>query len=403
MNRVVKMNKALFCRAAFGSSLAILAAAFTPLCSAQYTNGIYAEFNTSMGSYTCVLYYAYAPKAVANFIGLATGQRGWLDLPSGVVKTNPFYNGTTFHRVIAGFMNQGGSPNGQGTDGPGYVFVDEFTPSLRHDGFGVLSMANSGKDSNGSQYFITVAPTPWLNDVHTIFGRLFGGSNVVYAINHVATNANSKPLTNVVVNSLNIRRIGAAASAFDIHTNGLPLVTNLHLQITRAGANVSLSFSNRLYADNRIYASSNLTAWTGTKLAIELAAPVTNSVPQSITAPSQFFRAAQIQYPTSTLSPKTVDGRTLALTFTNGTSGTLTITFDSSSGGTYAFPPRAPGTVTSYTWYQLPYNGQVWPIYYSGLVTMTLALNFDTALAGSFTGKAYAPTPFTMGGSFTLN
>ena len=99
-------------------------------CRAQYadTNGIFAEFNTSMGSYTCRLEFALAPLACANFIGLATGQRAWLDLPSGVVKTNPFYDGTMFHRVIAGFMNQGGSPNALGTDGPGYSFVDEFNP-----------------------------------------------------------------------------------------------------------------------------------------------------------------------------------------------------------------------------------------------------------------------------------
>ena len=114
-----------------------------PSVRAQYTNGIYAEFNTSMGSYTCRLEYAFAPKAVANFIGLANGQRAWLDLTNGLARTRPFYDGTTFHRVIAGFVIQGGSPNGFGTDGPGYQFTDEFTNSLRHDGFGVLSMANS--------------------------------------------------------------------------------------------------------------------------------------------------------------------------------------------------------------------------------------------------------------------
>src|ERR1044072_9228902 len=105
----------------------------TPRCSAQYTNGIFAEFNTSMGNYTCVLYHAYAPKAVANFIGLATGKRASLDLNSGVVKTNPFYNGLTFHRVITNFVIQAGSPNGLGTDGPGYAFVDEITNTLQFD------------------------------------------------------------------------------------------------------------------------------------------------------------------------------------------------------------------------------------------------------------------------------
>ena len=115
------MNNPIFCRTAFSSALAATLLLFGFPSRAQYagTNGIFAEFNTSMGSYTCRLEYVLAPKACANFIGLATGQRSWLDLPSGVVKTNPFYDGTTFHRVIAGFMNQGGSPNRQGTDGPG--------------------------------------------------------------------------------------------------------------------------------------------------------------------------------------------------------------------------------------------------------------------------------------------
>lgn len=380
---------------------------------AAYTNGIYAEFNTSMGSFTCRLEYAIAPKATANFIGLATGQRSWLDLSSTQVKTNSFYSGTTFHRVIAGFMNQGGSPNGLGNDGPGYAFIDEFSPSLRFDRFGVLAMANSGPDSNGAQFFITATnSTPWLNDVHTIFGRLYGGSNVVYAINHVTTDANAKPLTNVVLQTINIRRVGPAAEGVDINTNGLPLVTNLNLKIAGAGTNVSLTFSNRLYADNRLYASTNFTNWAGTRLGIEITAPVTNSVIRSAGAPYHFFRAVQIQYPSSTLAPKTVAGRTATLTFTNGATGTLVIVFNSTGGGTYTYN-GTPGNLFDYTWWQEPFNGKFWPIGFTGIVDldMTLALNFDTALAGGFTGTVYpapyyypnAPNAYPVAGSFTLS
>ncbi len=411
MNGDVQMKNELFRRALFRLSFAAALAVFSPLCSAQYTNGIYAEFNTSMGSYTCRLESALAPKAVANFIGLATGQRGWLDLPSGVVKTNPFYNGTTFHRVMPGFMNQGGSPNGLGTDGPGYTFVDEFTPSLRHDGFGVLSMANSGKDSNGAQYFITVEPTPWLNDEHTIFGRLYGGSNVVYAINNVATNGNSKPLTNIVVNAINIRRIGPAAVAFDIHTNGLPVVTNLTLSIAKSGTNISLSFSNRLYADTRIYASGYLTNWGWLGLGMDLTGVPTNSFTRGYTNNSQFFRAAQIQYPASTLAPKTLSGRVLTVVFTNGFTGTLIVTPNSSNGGSYTYNGTA-GTLAYCYWRQEPYNGKLWPIGFNGVLNFDLAmmLNFDTASAGGFSGKIYpppyyypnAPVTYDVAGSFSL-
>jgi cyclophilin family peptidyl-prolyl cis-trans isomerase len=400
VNRDVQMNNAFFRRVVAQLVVAATLLVFTSIGSAQYTNGIYAEFNTSLGSYTCALYYAQSPKAVANFIGLATGQRAWLDLPSGVVKTNPFYNGTIFHRVIAGFMIQGGSPNGVGTDGPAYSFVDEFTNTLRFDSFGVLAMANSGPDSNGSQYFVTVSPQPGLNDVHTIFGKLYGGSNVVYAINHATTDGNDKPLTNVVVQSVNIRRIGTAANAFDISTNGLPLVTNLNLKIARAGANVSLTFSNRLYADNRLYSSSNLSSWTANQLGIETVAPVSNTNLESAGAPAQFFRAAQIQYPSSTLAPKNMLNRTLTLSFNAGV-GTIVIAFDSSGGGAYTYSGGSPGTVTSYTWLQQPYNGKLWPIYYSGLVPMTLALNYTNTTSGTFTGTAYSGTPFDVSGSFS--
>src|SRR5215831_11205853 len=144
--------------------------------------GIFAEFNTTMGSFTCRLDYAYAPKAVANFIGLATGQKSWVDQNTGAIKNEPYYDGILFHRIAFiqnGLIIQSGSRNGQGTDGPAYSFVDEFSPSLRYGGAGVLGMANSGTNSNGAQFFITLASEPVLNDHYTIFGELTGGTNVV--------------------------------------------------------------------------------------------------------------------------------------------------------------------------------------------------------------------------------
>lgn len=372
---------------------------------AQYTNGIYAEFNTSMGSFTCRLDYVLAPKACANFIGLATGQHAWLDLPSGVTKATPFYNGTTFHRVIAGFMNQGGSRNAMGTDGPGYTFVDEFSPALRHDGFGVLSMANSGPDSNGSQYFITVSAQPQLDDVHSVFGRLYGGSNVVYAINHVATDANDKPLTNVTVNSVLIRRIGTEASSFDITAQGLALVTNLNCSLSRAGTNVSVSFSNRLHADNRFYSSTNLMNWTGSSLGIEVAAGFSNSVARSASLPGEFYRMAQVQYPPSLFVPPTVFGRTIALNLPSG-GGTVTITFDHAGGGSYTWTAGNPGTLVFYAWRQDAYRGRFLPIYFSTIVPMTLHLDFDSPTGGTYKGTAMPNYPssfnsFPVSGTFT--
>jgi len=363
----------------------------SPDLRAQYTDGLYAEFQTSLGNFTNRLEYSLAPKAVASFVGLATGERPWLDLPSGVVKTNPFFDGLTFHRVIAGFVIQAGSPNGQGTDDAGYAFVDEFDPSLRHDAFGVLSCANSGPDSNGSQFFVTAGPTPWLNDVHTVFGKLYGGSNVVYAINHVATGADEKPLTNVFINRVIIRRIGAAAQAFNLHAQGLPTLTNLNLKIAKSGpTTATLTFSNRPYADNRIYFSPNLAAWTGQELGIEVGPVVSPTLTATTDQPQEFFRLAQIQYPTSTLAPERLHNRILTLKFTQGRTNTVVVNFNASGGGTYT-DNGSPGVLIGYNWTQLPYNGRLWPISFAVPLNrdFTLKLNFATATNGTFTGTEF--------------
>lgn len=369
-------------------------------------DGIFAEFNTSMGSFTCRVEYAKAPKASANFIGLATGQRAWLDLPSGVVKTTPFFDGQIFHRVIAGFMNQGGSPNGQGTDGPGYTFLDEFDPTLRHDRFGILSSANSGPDSNGSQFFVTVGPTPWLDDVHTAFGELVGGSNVVYAINNVATDGSppggqNKPLTDIVLNSVVIRRVGAAAQAFDIHTQGLPDVTPLMSSIAKIGTNVSLTYSNQLNVDNRLYSTTNLIDWSGKSLGIEVKAPVSDELQREIVGGKEFFHMAQVRYHDSLHVPRNRLGATVTLNFTTG-QGTLILSFNGVGTGTYDLNGSL-GNITFYNWIQDPYRGRLKPILYSGLIPMDLHLDHDSSTNGTFKGTAYPSVgnPFPVAGLFS--
>lgn len=141
-------------------------------------NGIYAKFNTSKGSILVKLTHDLTPGTVGNFVGLAEGTLENDAKPQG----KPYYDGLKFHRVIADFMIQGGCPLGKGTGGPGYQFDDEFHPSLRHDAPGVLSMANAGPGTNGSQFFITHVPTPWLDDKHTVFGKVVEGQDVVDAV-----------------------------------------------------------------------------------------------------------------------------------------------------------------------------------------------------------------------------
>lgn len=394
-------------RASFHNTLSLTVVVYiAAACSLLAQNGIYADFTTSMGSFTCKLEYAISPKAVANFIGLATGQRPWLDLPTGVARTNAFYNGLLFHRVVAGFVIQAGSPNGQGTDGPGYVVPDEISPSLRFNNPGILAMANSGTNSNGSQFFITVASTSFLNDGYTIFGELAGGTNVVVAISQVATNATSHPLTNVVIQNVSIRRVGTAAQAFDINAQNLPIVTNLPSKIANTGSQVSVSFSNILFADNRLYSSTNLSAWTPEFLGIETVLPITNTLYRLKDTSARFYSVAQVKYPSSTLAPKTLFNRTLTLNFNDGF-GVITNIFDSAGGGIYFYKSGTNFSqgFTAYNWFQQPYRGDLSPILYSGLA-MALRLNFSGVAVGVFGGTAYPNTPdppFSVSGAFTLN
>jgi peptidyl-prolyl cis-trans isomerase A (cyclophilin A) len=151
---------------------------------------LYAHFTTSEGNFTARLFDEETPKTVANFTGLADGSKEWTDPRSGQKVKKPYFNGTIFHRVIEGFMIQGGDPLGQGTGGPGFTFADEFNPTLRHSKPGILSMANRGPNTNGGQFFITLAATPWLDDKHSVFGEVVEGMDVVKKIGSTAT---SKP------------------------------------------------------------------------------------------------------------------------------------------------------------------------------------------------------------------
>ena len=167
---------------------------------------LYATFHTSMGDVVIELYDKQAPMTVSNFVGLATGTKEWTDPRTGQKSTAPLHNGTVFHRVIPQFMIQGGDPLGQGFGGPGYNFADEFHPSLRHDQPGTLSMANSGPNTNGSQFFITEVPTPHLDNRHSVFGRTVSGIEIVNQIACVPRDARDKPNTPVVLESIEFVR-----------------------------------------------------------------------------------------------------------------------------------------------------------------------------------------------------
>jgi peptidyl-prolyl cis-trans isomerase A (cyclophilin A) len=166
--------------------------------------GLYAVFETTLGEVTCRLFADQTPKTVENFVGLAQGTKEFIDPQTRARVKRPFYDGLTFHRVIPRFMIQGGCPLGSGTGGPGYKFEDEFSKDLKFDRPGKLAMANSGPNTNGSQFFITVAPTDWLDNHHTIFGEVVKGYEVVERISNVPRDRSDRPTTAVVMNHLKI-------------------------------------------------------------------------------------------------------------------------------------------------------------------------------------------------------
>ncbi len=192
----------------FATTLSVITIAIssmsTKAADSKLADGLYAEFDTSKGKIVCQLEFEKTPLTVANFVGLAEGTKNYSRDGSAPKKQDkPYYDGLAFHRVIPNFMVQGGCPQGRGTGGPGYKFKDECLPELKHAGPGILSMANAGPVSNGSQFFITHVATPWLNGKHTVFGHVTEGQDVV---NKIAMGDK--------INTLKIVRVGKKAEAF---------------------------------------------------------------------------------------------------------------------------------------------------------------------------------------------
>ncbi len=184
-------------------------------CKAQYPDledGLYAEFITNKGVMVAKLEYTKAPITVANFVSLAEGDNTMVD---SIYRGKKFYNGLIFHRVMDKFMIQGGDPLGTGTGDPGYKFNDEFHPDLKHDRPGILSMANSGPNTNGSQFFITEIPKPSLDNRHSVFGELVLGIDIQDSISNVKVGSRNKPINDVIIEELNIIKKGREAKAFN--------------------------------------------------------------------------------------------------------------------------------------------------------------------------------------------
>ena len=231
--------------------------------------GLFADFTTSRGAFTCRLEFERAPRTVANFVSLAEGTRDWVDFLGPGLSRRPFYNGTIFHRVVERFVIQGGSPNGRGNDSPGYLFRDEFHPELRHNREGILSMANSGADANGSQFFVTLGATPWLDNRHSVFGEVISGMEVVRTISSVPTGEEDRPVDPVHLHRVVIRRVGPRATAFDpaAQVPPLPAVAAMPLQVFRGESTLEMSWPVRSGHFYFMFYSPDLESWSVETLA----------------------------------------------------------------------------------------------------------------------------------------
>lgn len=357
------------------------------------------------GTFTIELEHLKAPRTVANFIGLATGQRPWIDHATGAIRTSPFYNGVTFHRVIAGFMSQTGSRKGDGTDGPGYSFKDEFDPTLRHNGAYIVSMANSGRHTNGSQFFITASAQSQLDDKHSVFGRVIAGATVVDAINATPVSG-STPVTPVVIQSVSV--YGPSLAGFALNPAGLPTVVDGGTSLSRTGATFFMNYIARSYSEHLGYRSSDAVSWTRFKsgFSYNVAPSGTDDVTALAIGSRHFFRAVRVDYNTAAnkLQPASLSNRTLNL---SGFLFPLQLAFNAAgNGGTWTLAGSGSGTLNTVSFSQTPYLSQLYvrcnsTVNYGFDLEFFFQLDYASATAGSHTGQSNVNGWTSFTGTFT--
>lgn len=318
------------------------------------------EGESALGTFRVLLHETEAPRAVANFIGLAQGTRNWINPATGTVRTGvPFYDGLRFHRLIHTFMLQGGDPLGNGGGGPGYVFQDQFHPGLRHDGAYKLSMAHSGPNSNGSQFFITLAAAPHLDDLHTVFGTVINDAaypdsrDLIDGFTSEAdfpTGANDIPLADIIIDSIAI--FGPGLDTFDPEDPqwGLPQVHGTQIALRpETTDSVFIDFEANPRHDYPLYTSRDLEQWfrPGTILNMNPTGEQEIDVTAVVGPRQTFFTMPAVDYSHVLDLPQNIfaEGDRMVM---ETSEGDLELTFDGTGGGTWHFP-AAPGETQSGT------------------------------------------------------
>jgi len=373
----------------------VIAALFAHLIPAlragTIPDGLYATFNTTVGEFTVQLDFDKVPMTVANFVGLAEGSRPWVNFKTGQVSTKPFYDGLEIPRVVSGFVIQAGSPNNTTGGGPGYRFSDEFHPMLNHNTAGTLSMANSGSDTNGSQFFITLAATPNLNNKHSVFGSVYEGMGVVDLIGVMNGG-------DVTINSVTIVRLGTAAGAFDPTAWGLPVPRRTIKELLIDPAPYRLRFTHETFTEYRIFDSPDMENWNEYGSLTGLDTPSQTDVDVSATSagqPDHYYSLPGVHYVPvpAALKNMTLDlvivstSQTLALGFTGDPRASIDYTTPLGSFSLDTVPPTGAttGGVGAYLWTQDLRRGQL-VIALEGLSLLYFNFKFRGDGTGVFTG-----------------
>lgn len=325
------------------------------LIAVRLSAQIYADISVSqggesLGTFRVQLHHEAAPRTVANFVGLATGQRSWVSSITGAVQSGvPYYDGQSFHRLIHNFMLQGGDPLGTGAGGPGYVFQDEFDPSLRHSGSYVVSMANSGGHSNGSQFFITLAEATHLDDQHSVFGTViddasYPGSRALVdrfkSSEDFPTDASDRPQTALTMESVVIS--GPDLASFDMHDPalGLPEVHGLSLGLRHDAESQAffLQWPRQHKWDYPVYYGADLETWirAGNILSMDADSDAEVEITGLFSGDRGFVKMAAVDYSHTPDLPVDLFGAGDALVMAIE-GGTLTLVFDGVAAGTWSF------------------------------------------------------------------
>lgn len=375
-------------------------------------DGLYAVFTTSEGEFTAKLHYDLAPITVANFVGLAEGSVLRWDDEDKVPIGGPFYEGTIFHRVIDEFIIQGGDPDGDGFGGPGYPIPDEIAPSLSHDRAGILSMAKSGPNSAGSQFFITLNsgldnngnqnpyPTP-LDGEHAIFGEIIEGLDNVEAIGDVPVNSADKPTADVVLLKVTIIREGEDAASFDPRDYDVPNVFYPETEFDLEGANKTATFARKDYANYYIRQSTDLEDWELDDESVTAGYGLPESHEIDITEDIEDEGASFLRIMEVT-NTHTVDAEGIELSLELESNPNLTINFGEEFGGTYTFG-ESEGNLAGYTWYPLVDRDQVRVGLYEIQTQMQIYLTWTSETGGEVFARVIYPQEFNLTGTFTVS